>query len=82
MNFQVGDLVERIKPVIGVEEHPVGALGVVKGVSVTSSGEVWSVDVMFNGFLTTWGCFPDTLRVIPDETEETDPFCVDLTEIL
>lgn len=82
MKFKIGDLVERIKLVPGVEEYPVGSLGVVKGVSLTYSGEAWSVDVLFNGSLTTWGCLPNTLRVIHDETEEISLSCANLAEVL
>lgn len=82
MKFKIGDLVERIKLLPGVEEYPVGSLGVVEDVSLTNRGEAWRVDVLFNGSLGTWGCRPDTLRVIPDETEEISLSCADLAEVL
>lgn len=82
MKFKIGDRVERIKSVFGVDEHPVGSLGIVENVAVRKDGEAWSVDVLFDGFPIAWGCIPDTLRIVPDEVEKIDLVSVNLLEVL
>lgn len=82
MSFQVGDRVERITSVDGVPEYPVGAQGIVTSVDIDRHGVPWSVNVRFDGYISVWGCFPDSLRVISTESEEPNLSGLDLTEIL